>query len=248
MNRPRLQLYLVFTLTFLAMHFTGLMVSSLPYILNAVVSFSAVLLVLTLLNQLVSGVSFKNTIKNIGFRKTGLKSITPGIIVSSTLLLFYPLLGYLLNAEIFLAENWLLNLAGICLTGGLMEEMVFRGFLFRQLRLQMSFRRAVILSGALFTLVHLLLFVYMDWTVALMSTILAVGSSVPLAYLFERGENTVWSPALLHATIRTIGLVVTTAEQDFLPLTLAWITASLVVPYLVLLFYTHFRKIWKTAV
>lgn len=77
--------------------------------------------------------------------------------------------------------RWMLpNLTGICLTGGLMEEMFFRGFLFRHLRESMHFRKAVFVSAILFTAAHLLLFTYMDWAIALSSTLLAVFMSVGL--------------------------------------------------------------------
>jgi hypothetical protein len=33
---------------------------------------------------------------------------------------------------------------------------------------------------------------------ALFSTILSLASAFPFAYLFERGNNTIWAPALFH--------------------------------------------------
>mgnify|MGYP001307796991 CR=1 FL=1 len=238
MLRPPFRLYFLFTAVFLIMHGTGVVAGQLPYIYNAMISFSVVLLALLVSEKWYSGKTYKKTIEDLGFHSTPFSGIVPGIIISVALLLLYPVFGYFLNTEIALHESWLPNLAGICLTGGLMEEMFFRGFLFRHLRESMTFRKAVFVSAMLFTAAHLLLFTYMDWAIALSSTLLAVFMSVPLAWLFERGGYTVWSPAILHATIRTIGLVVTTSEEHFMPLALFWMLGGMVVPYLVLLFYS----------
>lgn len=248
MSRPLFYLYLLFVAVFLLMHGAGLAAGQLPYICNALISFSVVLLALLFAEKWYSGNPFTKIMDDLGFRRAHFTRIVPGIIISTALLLLYPVLGYLLHTEMVLHDSWLPNLIGICLTGGLMEEMFFRGFLFRHLRESMHFRKAVLVSAILFTAAHLLLFTYMDWAIALSSTLLAVFMSVPLAWLFERGGNTVWSPALLHATIRTIGLVVTTSEAHFMPLALLWMLGGMVVPYLVLLFYSDFRNIWKRSV
>lgn len=242
----RYLIYLIFTAVFLVLHFTGVLAGQLPYIQNALITFSAVLAVLLLLDAWYSGTSLKTGFKNLGFRKTRLSLLAPGIIISLVLLLLYPLSAYILKTDIFLNEDWLLNSIGIFLTGGLAEEMFFRGFLFRHFREKMSFRKAVFASMLLFTLAHLILFTYKDWSIALLSTILAVAISIPLAYLFERSNHSVWSPAIVHATIRTIGLVITTSEQHFMPLTLIWIVGSMLIPYFVLLFYKDFWNIWKS--
>ena len=245
MPRPPSHLYLLFTAVFLLMHGTGVVAGQLPYIYNALISFSVVLLALVIAEKWYSGKPYTKIIENLGFHSNRFAGIVPGIIISVALLFLYPVFGHILNTRIALHESWLPNLIGICLTGGLMEEMFFRGFLFRHLRERMNFRKAVFVSAILFTAAHLLLFTYMDWAIALSSTLLAVFMSVPLAWLFERAGNTVWSPAMLHATIRTIGLVVTTSEENFMPLALLWMLGGMVVPYLVLLFYSDFRNILK---
>jgi hypothetical protein len=43
--------------------------------------------------------------------------------------------------------------------------------------------------------VHLLLFLWMEWPVALASLLLSAVLSFPLARLFELGGNTIWGPA-----------------------------------------------------
>ncbi|MDQ3020837.1 MAG: hypothetical protein M3R36_09740 [Bacteroidota bacterium] len=50
------------------------------------------------------------------------------------------------------------------------------------------------------------------------------------------------APAIVHATIRTIGLVATVNEEDFLRMTLIWMAANMIINYLVILNYKDFWK------
>lgn len=243
MNKQTVKLYLSFIAAFFVMHYTGEVLMKLPYISNAVVVFVAVLLTILSLNKLIYDKSIKTSISNIGLRKTNLSGLAPGIFVSAALLCTYPLIGYLLNASITLANSWQWNMIGLMFTAGVAEEMLFRGYLFGSLRRKMSFRKAVLISALCFTAAHLVMFTYMDWPVALLSTLLAVATSVPLAFLFEKGNNSVWSPAIVHTAIRTVGLVVITDEKYFMQFSMIWIAACMIVPYIVLIFYKDFRAI-----
>lgn len=240
------RLYFIFVIVFLAMHLTGSVMAEMRYICNALVTFSVVAISLILLDKWHSGNSMPKCMRNLGLHSASLISLLPGIYISLALLLSYPLLSLLLGAELRLHEDWLLNLAGLCLTAGLAEEMLFRGFLFRHLREQMTYKKAALVSLLIFSAAHLVMFTYMEWSIAFTSTLLAVFMSVPLAYLFEHGDNTVWAPAMVHTTVRTIGLVVTTSEEPFMPLALTWMAACMLVPYLVLLFYKDFRSVWRS--
>lgn len=242
-QNPALRVYLIFFIAFLTMHFTGVLVAGLPYILNAVITMSVVLLITMGLSRWLMGESFATSLFRGGIRLTGWKHLIPGVIVSAVLLLAYLVLGFFLNTKLVLTTHWFLNLTGLSLTAGIMEEFVFRGFLFGYLRQGKSFLQAALISMLCFSLAHLLLFTYIAWPIALLSTVLAAGSSIPLAYLFEKGGNTIWSAAIVHTTIRTIGLVVTTDDQNYSNLASGWIMACLVLPYLVLLFYKDFRQL-----
>jgi membrane protease YdiL (CAAX protease family) len=244
MNKQNAIFYLIFFAAFLVMHYTGEALMNLPYIVNAIVVLAAVLLVVLLPGKLVYRKSILIIISDIGLRKTNLSGLAPGIFVSVALLCTYPMLGYLLNASITSSESWQWNIIGLIFTGGVAEEMLFRGYLFGGLRKEMSFRKAALISAICFTLIHLFMFSYMDWPVALLSTLLALATSIPLAFLFEKGSNTIWSPAIVHTAIRTIGLVVTVDEEHFMQFSMAWITACMIQPYIILIFYKEFRAIW----
>ncbi len=237
-------MYAVFIAAFLAMHAVSILTSGLPYILGAFITSGAVLGALLILLRWVFAEPPETAAENIGLKKVPFRDMVPGLAVSVALLLAYPLLGAALNTTLALTATWPANLAGTFFTGGIAEEALFRGFLFGRLRRTMSFRRASLISMGVFSLAHLLLFTYLDWPIALLSTLLAVVTSVPLAYLFERGDNTIWSPALVHTTIRTIGMVVTT-DQNYMGLAAAWMVCCMVVPYVVLAFSRDFRDIWK---
>ncbi len=245
MPTSNVRLYGIFVVVFLEMHGLGTLFFHLPYLLNAGLTSGVVLLTLLWLYNRSFGGTFHTAIRGIGLRKTRVKNLAPGVFISALLLLFFPVLGWFLHTPIQMADAGLLNLAGLFLTGGLMEEAVFRGFLFANLRRRGSFRRAALESMICFSLAHLLLFLYLDWPIALLSTILATGISIPLAYLYEKAGNTIWGVALVHASIRTIGLVFTTTEQQYQALALAWMGVCLLVPWLVLLFDSDFRKHWS---
>lgn len=226
------------------MHFTGKALMKMPYIFNAGIVFVTVLVTVLLLNKFVHGKSIKRSLNDIGLGKTNLPGLVPGIFVSAALLCTYPLLGVFLDTNLTLADGWQWNIIGLMFTAGMAEEILFRGYLFGGLRRNMSFRKAVFISTLCFALAHLVMFTYMDWPVALLSTLLAVASAIPLAFLFEKGNSTAWSPAIVHIAIRTIGLVVTTDEKHFMLFSMLWILSCMILPYIVLIFFRGFRTIW----
>lgn len=222
------------------------MAEKLPYIINALITFPVVLVSLLMFDKWYSGVSYNQVLSNLGLHKASFKKTFPGILISVFLLTLYPVFYFIFGFKIYLNISWLLNLAGLFLTGGLAEEMFFRGFLFRHLRDSMNFKKAALTSMVLFAAAHLVMFTYMNWSVALFSTVLAVAISVPMSYLFEKADNTVWSPAIVHTTIRTIGLVVSAPEINFMQMSLLWMTGCMIIPIFVVFCYKDFREMWNS--
>ncbi len=99
-------------------------------------------------------------------------------------------------------------LVGLFGVHGIAEEVLFRGFAFHNLRLGRTFGRAAWLSLLLFAIAHLYLFIYMPPVLALFATFLSLASAYPLAYLFERCNNTIWAPAVLHTQVHAISFFV----------------------------------------
>lgn len=128
--------------------------------------------------------------------------------------------------------GWLSLLPGLFAQAGIAEEVLFRGYLFGQLRRGRTFWQAAAVSMVPFVGVHLILFVTMPWPIALASVLLSAIISFPLARLFESGGHTIWPAALLHFVIQGTPKVLVFPEgAESFPL--AWMAASATIPLLV---------------
>ena len=132
--------------------------------------------------------------------------------------------------------GWRLLLPGLFAQAGIAEEVLFRGYLFGNLRIGRTFWRAAALSMLPFTAVHLILFFSMAWPIALAAVLLAVVMSFPLAFLYELGGRTIWAPALLHFVVQgTVKVLVVSPDPG--AFALVWMVGSGVVPVAVLRIY-----------
>jgi membrane protease YdiL (CAAX protease family) len=128
--------------------------------------------------------------------------------------------------------GWLSLVPGLFAQAGIAEEVLFRGYLFGQLRAGRTFWQAAMVSMVPFVGVHLILFLTMPWPIALASVLLSVVISFPLARLFELGGSTIWPPALLHFVIQGTAKVLVFPEGGD-SFALAWMAASAAIPLLV---------------
>lgn len=136
------------------------------------------------------------------------------------------------EARVTFYPGWMWLLPGLFAQAGIAEEVLFRAYLFGQVRVGRTFWRAAGISMLPFVAVHLILFASMPWPVALAAVLLSVILSFPLAYLFELGGDTVWAPALLHFVIQAVPKVLQ-AEPDAASFALVWMVASAIVPFVV---------------
>jgi membrane protease YdiL (CAAX protease family) len=128
--------------------------------------------------------------------------------------------------------GWISLVPGLFAQAGIAEEVLFRGYLFGQMRAGRTFWQAATVSMVPFVGVHLILFLTMPWPIALASVLLSVIISFPLARLFELGGSTIWPPALLHFVIQgTVKVLVCSEGGD--RFALAWMAASATIPLLV---------------
>lgn len=153
--------------------------------------------------------------------------------LSCALLAVLPIYAYVRGADLSAYPGWIWAIPGLFAQGGIAEEALFRGYLFRHLRANRSFWHAAALSTVPFVLVHLVLFATMPWPVALAAVLLSLIISFPLAYLFELGGGTIWAPALLHFTIQAAIKLVEIPGDTTLPL--VWMAASAAIPWLAFL-------------
>jgi membrane protease YdiL (CAAX protease family) len=167
--------------------------------------------------------------------------------VGALLLLVLPLFAAIARADVTLYPRWPLLLPGLFCQGGIAEEVLFRGYLFGTLRNRYPFRRAAMLSTGPFLVAHLLLFVTMEWPIALAATALSLVVSFPLAHLFELGGRTVWAPALLHFSIQSPIKIVEMSGPAAATYPLVWMGACAVIPWLVFLARVEAHPVVDTA-
>lgn len=180
----------------------------------------------------VSGGTARVALRALGLGWPAGRALRAGVLLSLLLLAFYPALVLLADAPLSLRPGWPWLTLGLFAQGGVAEELLFRGYLFRHLREGRSFWRAAWLAMLPFVAVHLPLFVTLGAPLAIASIALAMVISFPLSHLFEQGGKTIWAPALLHFVIQGSIKLVILPESIALSAPLAWMALSATVPYL----------------
>jgi membrane protease YdiL (CAAX protease family) len=196
----------------------------------------AIVVVTTLVvERLLFKTGLRQAKQQLGLGYPNSRAMWAALLISLILLAFFPLFSLTTGMPISLRSDWLWLAFGLFAQHGLAEELLFRGFTFGHLRAGRTFWRAAFLSLVPFVAVHLLLLASLSLPLALASITLAVASSLPLAYMFDRGGRTIWAPALLHFATHTIKLV-NIPDAAYTSTALGWIMTCAVVPYLVFIF------------
>ena len=180
-----------------------------------------VLGILLFKHQLPAAVRF------LGFGHPDKRTLIVTGVVSGLTLVFFPVFSGLTGASVSIPDNWLWKLSGIVAMHGIAEEVLFRGFVFHHLRQYSTFKRATFLSILIFALAHVYLFTYMPVPLALFGTILSLATAFPFAYVFERGNNTIWAPALLHTLVHAVSFF-DISEPHAMNAGLAWMSIWIV--------------------
>ena len=194
-----------------------------------------VILAALVVERLLFGIGPRRALRRLGFGHPNGRAVLAGSLVALVMISFYPIFHLITGAQISLRDGWILMALGLFLQHGIAEEVLFRGYLFRHLREGRSFWRAAFLSMVPFVAVHLLLLTYLDFATAFASILVAVATAFPLAYMFERDNNTIWTPALLHGAAHGIKLV-SIPDGVFPTAALIWFAVVAAVPYLVFAF------------
>ncbi len=171
----------------------------------------------------------------LGFGRPSRRGLLATLLASLALLTYLPIFARVTGQPLTLRDGWHWIAIGVLLQGGIAEELLWRGYLFRHLRATRSFWRAAAIGMLFVVAQHTLLLWSLPLPIALAALLVALGTSFPLAYLFEVGGNTVWGAALLHAVIQGTFKVVVAPEASMLPVLLGWMAASVVVPYVAFL-------------
>ncbi len=196
---------------------------------------AAVLIMAVIVEWTLFGMGPAASLRALGFRRPERESVRATILLCVALLAFYPLFSFAMSAPLGLASSWPILLAGLFLQGGIAEEVVFRGYLFRHMRRGRSFWRVALFASLPFIAVHLLLFATLDFRLALAAIVVSVSLSFPLAWLFDRSGGSIWPPAILHFVVQGSIKLVTVPAASSMQLALAWMALATLLPWLVFL-------------
>jgi membrane protease YdiL (CAAX protease family) len=202
---------------------------------------SSVLVATTLgINMMLFGHTLPSAWRSLGFGRPNARTLCVTVLIGTLLMGYFPIFSWVTEASFTLPDHWPWVLTGLFILHGIAEEVLFRGFAFHSLRAGRTFGRAALLSMLLFAVAHLYLFTYMPVALAVFATVLSLASAYPLAYLFERGNNTIWAPAVLHTQVHAISFFV--ASEAFL--TIAAIAWMLIWALSVLLIYLFRERLF----
>jgi membrane protease YdiL (CAAX protease family) len=137
-----------------------------------------------------------------------LATIFLAVLITLPAALVLPIYARLAQSPITLAANWGWIVLAIFLFNGLAEESLFRGFVFGRLRRGCSFWRAATLSMFYFAAAHVPLLITIGPVIGALGILFSIPIAYVTAYLFERGANTWWGPAVLHTITNAIPSVV----------------------------------------
>jgi membrane protease YdiL (CAAX protease family) len=179
-------------------------------------------------------------LRQLGYGRPRWRAIVVALILSGVMLLFFPAVSVITGVRLGLNSGWLWTLAGIVVFNGLAEETLFRGYVFGNLRQGRSFLHAGFISLLLFAAAHLYLFVGNPFIIALAGTLVALIAAFPMAYLFERGNNTIWAPVILHIVVHGIRLFAIPEKLE-MPVVMAWLALQIFLPLLLFAFRRYLK-------
>ncbi len=209
---------------------------------SALIATSTMLGLALLLEKLFFKRGLLPALRALGFRRPNAHALAVAGIIAPIMLAFFPLFTLVTGVQVSVRSDWWWILIGAIALNGIAEETLFRGYVFGGLRRSgLSFGRAGGISLVIFAAVHLFLFIQNPFLIALLGTLVAIAAAFPMAYLFERGNNALWAPVVLHVAAHAIRLVDVPAPYYLIAVT-AWLVLQLVAPFLVLAFRRNLLK------
>jgi membrane protease YdiL (CAAX protease family) len=170
--------------------------------------------------------------RSLGLGAPAPRALLAAMGLSLALLACLPLLAMITGVELLTRENATWLALGMLAQGGVAEEVLFRGFMYRHLRRTRTFWRAATLSALPFAAAHVPLFFTLDASVAVLALAMAIAWSFPLAWLFDRAGGSIWPGAVLHGVIQAGIKLLVDHSPAFQTLALAWVALGLAAPWL----------------
>jgi len=229
--------FLGFAILWLALHHMASGLGSLRGEYGIVICLAVLALAIAFETATASG-SPRETLRALGLSTPRGGTLVLALIFCVALLCFIPLYSHATGVSFSLRPDAALLAIGIFAQGGIAEEIVFRGFLFRRLRERRSFWRAASIATIPFVAVHALLFLTLEPVVAAAALLVSLSMSFPLAWLFERSGNSIWTCALVHAVAQGAIKLVEMDDPHFLRLALAWMMIAATAPWAFMLLHS----------
>lgn len=197
---------------------------------------AAVVLLLTLgAERFVSEKSYSQCARTIGLGAPGAAALAAAAALSAGLIAGLPLMARLTGASLEVRDGVAVLAIGMFAQGGVAEEAIFRGFMYRHLRQTRPFWSAACVAAVPFVMAHIPLFFSLAPAIAALSVGIAVALSFPLAWLFDRARGAIWPGAILHATIQGGIKVLVDDAPAFSDLALVWGMSVLMAPWVLFL-------------
>ncbi len=155
---------------------------------------------ITVAERRVFGSGWRRVIATLGFVAPSPRTVVVAMVVSVPMWLFLPVYGRLTGAPASLNPDWLPILLGVILVNGVAEEVIHRAFIFGHLRETRSFWSSATISAVIFAVQHIYLLLTIGAVAGIASVVLAFAVAFPLAFLYERGGNSLGAPAILHTS------------------------------------------------
>jgi membrane protease YdiL (CAAX protease family) len=194
-----------------------------------------IVLVLTLgAEGLLTGAPITAALRALGLGPAAPRTLGFAAALGVLLLAFFPVFAAATATPLIVRADWAVLALGMLAQGGVAEETLFRGFLYRHLRERRSFWRGAALAAVPFVGAHLALFATLDFAVALAAVVVALSMTFPLARLFDLAGGSVWPGAILHATVQgAVKLVEPADASAALPFAIGWMVIGALAPWVV---------------
>ena len=241
LRKPKFQLIFIifgYLIIYSALELTAKLTGDPVKTENALIVTLSVLVCTISVEFLLFNKNFSEILKAIGLGKPNFKAVSFSVVIALLLFLCYPFISSITGYRFVLPEKWLWLAIGVFALHGAAEEILYRGFLFRHLREKRSFLKASWLAVIFFTAAHIPIMLNQGLLVGGMAVLLAVVSSFPLSFLYERGNNTIWAPAIVHFAIDTVIPILAygPAENSSTFAVTLWMISCMIIPYSAFIF------------
>lgn len=189
---------------------------------------------------LITNARRQNISEHLWVNRPKSRFITPVILAGISASFIVPTLMYIIDKVFSLqkymeeynklmesleAGNPVINAIAIAIAAPLLEEFMFRGAIYKELRRLLPVWSAIIIQAALFGIYHM----------NLIQGIYAFGVGIILGLVYEWTKS-IWMPIALHASFNSIGLF-----QDYLPLKNDKVYLGVIIISVLLLVYSLYR-------